>query len=218
MADPQTTETKRGFLTTTAIGGLLFLLPLIVIGALIGQVVPIVLTIAEFLGEFLPFRSPGGIALLVLLAIAVLLLICFAAGVLARRTIGKRISEGFERLLLLLFPRYTIIKDQMASSVGGHENRPRMKPVLVRLYGTLQIGLETERSDDGLVTVYLPGSPDPWSGRVVILTADEVEATDMKFGDAVATFEQLGRGSAALLAGTPAKAPRPEDTPGRSTT
>jgi hypothetical protein len=36
-----------GFLKTTAIGGLLFLLPLIIVGALIGQVVPIVMTVAE---------------------------------------------------------------------------------------------------------------------------------------------------------------------------
>ena len=39
------------FLRTTAIGGVLFLLPLIVLGALIGQVVPIVMSIAETLGE-----------------------------------------------------------------------------------------------------------------------------------------------------------------------
>ncbi len=72
------------FLKTTAIGGLLFLLPLIVIGALIGQVVPIVLSIAEVLGEYIPLKTAGGIGLLILLAVVVVLLLCFAAGLLAR--------------------------------------------------------------------------------------------------------------------------------------
>ena len=55
-----------GFLKTTAVGGLLFLLPLIVAGALIGQMVPIVQAIAEVIKKVLPgaFKTPGGIALL----------------------------------------------------------------------------------------------------------------------------------------------------------
>ena len=93
------------FLRTTAIGGLLFLLPLIVVGALIGQVVPIVLTIAESLGGILPgvVKTPGGISLLILLAIVVLLLLCFGAGILARKSFGRSLSEAFEKKLLLLF-------------------------------------------------------------------------------------------------------------------
>ena len=188
------------FLKTTAIGGLLFLLPLIVIGALIGQVVPIVLSVAEVLGEYIPLKTAGGIGLLILLAVVVVLLLCFAAGLLARWSLGKKISENFEKYLLLLFPRYGIIKDQMAGSIGGDETRPSMKPVLARLDDSLRMGFETERSDAGLVTVYLPGSPDPWLGTVVILSVDRVEPVDMEFGDAVTIFEQLGRGSAALLA------------------
>jgi hypothetical protein len=46
-----------GFLKTTALGGLLFLLPLIVIGALAGQAVPIVLTVADVFGKVIPVRS-----------------------------------------------------------------------------------------------------------------------------------------------------------------
>ncbi|MCH7728293.1 MAG: hypothetical protein IH991_17710 [Planctomycetes bacterium] len=106
------------FLKTTAIGGLLFLLPLIVIGALIGQVVPIVVTVADALGKIIPGETPGGIALIILLAIAIVLLLCFGAGLLARRSLGRRISQGFEKKLMLLFPRYSIFKDQLADQDG----------------------------------------------------------------------------------------------------
>jgi uncharacterized membrane protein len=186
------------FLRTTAIGGLLFLLPLIVVGALIGQVVPIVLTVAESLGEILPgfVKTPGGIALLILLAIAILLLLCFAAGILARKSFGRNLSEAFEKKLVLLFPRYAILKDQMADSIGGDQTTPQMKPVLVRFDDCMQVGFETERNEETqIVAVYLPGSPDPWAGKVVLVGVDRVKGLKTDFGSAVATCEQLGRGS-----------------------
>ncbi|MGI9471395.1 MAG: hypothetical protein ACR2NZ_07690, partial [Rubripirellula sp.] len=119
------------FLKTTAIGGLLFLLPLIVIGALIGQVVPIVTAVATALHEHIPVKTPSGIAFLIALSIAIVLLLCFGAGVLARWSFGKKISGAFEKKLTLFFPRYAILKDQMADSIGGDETRPVMKPILV---------------------------------------------------------------------------------------
>lgn len=190
------------FLRTTAIGGLLFLLPLIVIGALIGQVVPIVLTVAESLGEILPgfVKTPGGIALLILLAIAILLLLCFAAGILASKSFGRNLSEMFEKKLMLLFPRYAILKDQMADSIGGDQTKPQMKPVLVRFDDCMRVGFETERNDETqIASVYLPGSPDPWAGKVVLVGVDRVEALKTDFGSAVAICEQLGRGATRLL-------------------
>ena len=190
------------FLRTTAIGGLLFLLPLVVIGALIGQIAPIVMAVAETLGGFLPgfLKTPSGIALLIVLAIAILLLLCFAAGLLARRSFVSSLSRAFEKKLVLFFPRYAILKDQMADSIGGDENRPQMKPVLVRFDESMRIAFETERDDSARrVVVYLPGSPDPWAGKVVIVDADRVEPLDAEFGVAAATCEQLGRGSTKLI-------------------
>ncbi len=190
------------FLQTTAIGGLLFLLPLIVVGALIGQVVPIVLTIAGTLAKILPsfLKTSGGIALLILLANVILLSVFFTAGLLAQWSWGKRLSQVFEKNLVLLFPRYAILKDQMADSIGGDQAKAQMKPVLVHFDDALRIGFETERDEDAvLVAVYLPGSPDPWSGKVALISADRVEPLNANFREAVATCERLGRGSAALI-------------------
>lgn len=194
------------FLKTTAIGGLIFLLPLIVIGALIGQIAPIVMSIATSLAKVLPsfFKTPSGIGLLIALTIGVILLLCFGAGILARRSFIQRLGSAFEKQLAFFFPRYTILKDQMADSIGGEENRPQMKPVLIRFNDVMRIGFETERCDaQNLVTVYLPGSPDPWAGKTVIVDSGRVEPLKTEFGDAVATCEQVGRGSIKLIADLP---------------
>jgi hypothetical protein len=145
-------------------------------------------------------KTPGGISLLILLAIVILLLLCFAAGILASRSFGRNLSGAFEKKLLLLFPRYAILKDQMTDSIGGDQTKPQMKPVLVRFDDCMRVGFETDRNQEAqMVATYLPGSPDPWSGKVVLVSVDRVEALKADFGTAVATCEQLGRGSAVLL-------------------
>lgn len=191
------------FLKTTAIGGLLFLLPLIVLGALASQLAPVVTGIATFIqdhNEDLPFHTPTGIAFLTSLSIAVLLLMCFAAGMVAKWSIGQRLSGLFEKNLLMLFPRYAILKEQMADSIGGRDIRPQMKSVLVRLVDRRVIGFETDRSKDQKhVAVYLPGSPDTWAGQVAIVDSENVEPLSLDFGQTVSICEQLGRGSFARI-------------------
>jgi uncharacterized membrane protein len=190
------------FLRTTAIGGVLFLLPLIVVSILIGQVVPIVLSIAHALEKVLPdaIKTVGGISVLILLSVGILLVLCFAAGVLARISLSRRVSAAFEKKLVLLFPRYAIIRDQMVDTLGGGHARPQMKPVIVQHEGMKRIAFETERSDElRTVTVYLPGSPDPWAGSVAMFPADQVEPLEADFGKAVATCEQMGRGAMGLM-------------------
>jgi len=188
-----------GFLKTTAIGGLVFLFPLIVIGALLGQVVQIVLTVAVVLGEWIPVDTITGWALVLVLAVAVVLLCCFLAGLAARRSFAKRFSETIEKNLLLLFPRYAIFKDQLAGNIGGDETRPSLKPVTVECIDASRIAFEVERTDGGKVAIYLPGAPDPWSGSVVYMNADRVTPLEIDFAEAAATCERLGRNSIHLL-------------------
>ena len=207
-------KSKRfvNFCKTTAIGGLLFLLPLIVLGALIGQVAPLVVSIASAFNKNIPVKTGAGIAVLVALSIAVILLLCFAAGMFARWSIGKKISTAFEKKLALFFPRYSILKDQMADTIGGDETRPQMKPVLVVFDECQRIAFETERDEkQGLATVFLPGSPDPWSGKVVMLKLERVTRLDADFGHAAATCEQVGRGSIAMARQLPNPSARTSD-------
>ena len=79
-----------GFLKTTAIGGLIFLLPLMVIGALLGYVYNLVLMVYVPLQEVLQVESAFGFVLLFLLAIAILLVLCFFAGLAAQRALARQ--------------------------------------------------------------------------------------------------------------------------------
>lgn len=191
-------KTRRSiqFLRTTAIGGLLFLLPLIVVAALVSQVAPILLEVSTFLHDYLPDTNSIGISTIVSAVLALLVILCFIAGMIARWSISQRLTKLFEKNLLLLFPRYAILKDQMADTIGGEENRPDTQSVLVTLADRQMIGFESERSEDGQkVVVYLPGAPDTWAGSTIIVESSQVITLDRTFGETVSIHENMGRGS-----------------------
>ncbi len=189
-------------LKTTAIGGIFFLLPLVVVGALLGQLLQVVWIVARSINEYMPFKTAAGYGLLMAIALLVLLLLCFIAGIVARRSLGKRFTESIEKYLLMLFPRYAIFKEQLTGNIGGEVLHNQLKPVIVSLPEGQRLGMEVERGlvdDASRVTVFLPGSPDPWSGCVVIVESFRVKKLEIPFGEALATVEQLGRGSLKLL-------------------
>lgn len=201
-------ERHVGFLKTTALGGVVFLLPLIVVGWLVGQAAYFVWlavdAVREPLDSVLPFHSATSYTLLLLASLALVVLSCFGAGLLARRSIGKWFTGQAERYLLMLFPRYAVFKDQLTGNLGEGETRGRLKPVFVRWQGADRIGMEVERDRDA-VTVYLPTAPDPWTGEVVVLPTQSVQEFRGDVGEVMATFEQLGRGTQRYLAMNPPK-------------
>lgn len=209
---------------TTILGGVIFLLPFAIIVFLLGQIVQVIYSVAGQINSFVPQWSFGGVSLAVLLAALVLIVLCYAAGLAARRSLGRQFSAKVERNVLLFFPRYAIWKSQLASNFGADEGETALQPVLVEFDDAARIGFEIERAncpppasaaasdaatsqapgnadaDAGeTVTVYLPGSPDPWNGHVVHVSSRRVRPLAAKFGDATAVCESMGRGAGKML-------------------
>ncbi len=189
-----------GFLKTTAIGGLIFLLPIAVIAGLVGYVYNVVIAIYKPLKTYLPIDSAGGTAILFLIAVGILVMLCFLCGFLARRAIARKFSELVEKYLVMAFPKYAIYKDILAGNIGGDSQTPSLVPVTIQFDDAVRIGYEAGRTERGLVIVYLPGSPDPWIGSVALFEPDRVQSLDLEFSEASAICERLGRGSGQLLA------------------
>ena len=189
-----------GFLKTTAIGGLIFLLPLAVIGGLLGYVFNVVLLIYEPLKEYLPVSTAIGTAVLFLTAVGILVMLCFFCGLAARRAIARKFSQTIEKHLVMVFPKYAIYKDILAGNIGGDAHAPSLVPVTIQFDDTIRIGYEAGRTERGLVIVYLPGSPDPWMGSVALVESDRIQPLDIDFGETSGICERLGRDSRQLLA------------------
>ncbi len=185
------------FLKTTILGGLIFLVPMVALGLILGKAIGIMLVIAEPMANFIPLDAIGGVALANLIAAAIVLLLCFLAGLLARTTPARKLAESAESKILQKIPGYTLIKG-ITSNLHPEENA-KMTPVLVSLASTARIGLEVERVGDDEVAVYFPNSPNAWSGIVQIVPADQVKPLDKPMMSVIDHAEQLGRGTQDML-------------------
>ncbi len=189
-----------GFLKTTLLGGIVFMLPLAVVGWLLGQGAQIVWTVFSAVQQYVSDHQKdieayadldtGGYVSLFAASLVLMLGICFVAGMIARRSLGQWFTGRAERYLTMLFPRYAVFKDQLTGNLGGGT----LKPALVRIGPATRVGMEVERDSDGRVIVYLPNSPDPWTGTVQVVSAEDVTAISGEYIDVMTSFEQLGRG------------------------
>ena len=186
------------FVYSTFVGGVVFLLPLAVLAVIAAQVGPYVVAAGKVVGEWLPGEGRWTYAVVGAGFLAATLILCLVAGLLARWSLSRAIARRFERHLTFLFPRYAVYKDQIAGNLGGEFAAERFRAVLVPDAGGMRIGFEVERSESAVV-VYLPGSPDSWSGHVAFFTAADVKPIAGDVPECLMTLETLGRGGLTLL-------------------
>lgn len=202
---------QLSFLRATAIGGIFFLLPLAVLLFFLGQIAQVVFAVSvqvqPLLGDYLGINDATGYALVFAIAVLLIVLACFVAGILASRSVARQFTGWVEKYLLMMFPRYAIFKEQLSGNIGGDIAKNRLKPVKVHLEGYSRLAFEVERFPEDAsdasasVTLFLPGAPDPWSGTVIYTTGDRVEPVTAPFPDVLGAFEKLGTDTQKILQG-----------------
>jgi len=191
---------KRGgihFFKTTIIGGLLFLVPVVVLIIVLAKAADLMLLVAEPLADFVPLDTIAGVAVANIIAAFVVVLICFIAGLVARRAFFRTTVESLESKVLSKLPGYVLIKG-MLSGLQEHDTH-KLHPVLVSFNSAARIGLEIERLDDGRIVVMTPSSPNPWSGMVHIMAADRVQRLELPITAYMENVERFGQGTNELL-------------------
>jgi len=180
------------FLKSTALGGLVFLVPVVTLGAIVAWVVDSALKVVVPLFEWLPDKSVGGLSLTALAAVLGLVVSCFLAGLFAETAIIRRLGDRAERLALFV-PGYALMKTVGANLVGIESKRP-VKPVMVRLEASWQLGFLMELLPDARHVVFIPGVPRALVGTLHIVSADRVQVLAMSVSEALDTLSRLGVG------------------------
>lgn len=188
------------FLRTTLIGGLLFLVPVIVVVAVFGKALALTHKLMDPLAEYIPVESIAGMRTPLLLAIIVIVLFCFLAGLFARTALAQKFVVGLEEAVLSKIPGYEMLKST-GESILGVEDEEGHPVILVRLDDAWQIGLRIEELQNGLITVYIPGAPDARSGSVLFVTPDRVTLAGVSVAPTLKCLRGLGVGTRELLGG-----------------
>jgi len=195
------TENKSSIvavLKATLIGGVVFLIPAFLAFFVLGKIFNMLTSLARALGSRLGITTPLGGVLLDVAAIAVVLLVCLLAGLAARRASAQGLRNKVDQILLGSFPGYAFVKSLAENIQQGQELSTSFVPVLVRFDDFLQVAFETGRSPEGIVALYLPGAPNPWSGIMVFVLAERVRKMQVPVTEALKMIRALGKGSEAL--------------------
>jgi uncharacterized membrane protein len=205
-------ETLREFVKTTIIGGASFLLPVAIIIFVLSYALRLVRRIAEPISQSLHLDHlvGAGIGTVTILSVAVLVLISFAGGVVARTAAGRRITRWSESSFLGRFPHYQVLKS-MAEGLAHIENARGLKPVLVNIEDAWQIGYLLEQLENDWVAVFLPQAPSPMSGNVMYMPVGRVRPLDITMVQAMSIVKAMGVGSSAALRGVDLRLPSADD-------
>ena len=188
------------FLKTTLLGGVLFLVPIVLLAFVASKALAVVDDIVEPLAVLIPVETVGGVPMAKLLAGAAIVLFCFLAGLLAKTALAKKLVDWLEAAVLSNVPGYEVIKSMGESMVGIEKERAH-QAVLARIEEAWQIAFLVERIDGGYVVVFVPDAPNPWSGSVFFITEDRIKSLDLPRAQLLKCLNRLGVGSNSLFAG-----------------
>ena len=186
------------FTRMTLVGGILFLVPILVLVVILGKAYGFAHKIVMPLAAHLPIDSVIGLETPRLLAIGLLLLFCFLAGVFARTACARKIINWLETALLSNLPGYEFIKT-MSENFLAAEKEHAYPVVLARIEDSWQLGFLIERLEGGLCAVFVPGTPSPQSGSVYFMTEDRFRLTNLPATPVLKCLKRYGLGSNALL-------------------
>ncbi len=185
---------------TTVVGGILFLIPFFVILYALWEVFKIALRVVIPLAELMPFQSLVGLETPWVLALLLLISTCYLAGVIARTKMARRLIVRIETGVLSHLPGYSFMK-VVGEEFAGDEPNERYVAILVHFDDCKKLGCLVERLAEGYAVVYLPGSPKPWSGEIVVVEEQRVTLLTHSSRKLVQCLSRLGEGADSLLNG-----------------
>jgi uncharacterized membrane protein len=183
---------------TTVLGGILFLLPIALIVFLLGKALGFARSLSDPLVQAAGVTSVAGVATGTIVAIALMVLLSFGAGVFARTRLGEVAFKRLENSVLSLFPQWRMARGLIESFET--ETKSQIEVVLVRTDAGWCLGFVLEKPEGDWWTVFVPGSPQWTSGSVSFAHVDEVHPTGLTPAQAMLLLRRCGGGSANIRA------------------
>jgi uncharacterized membrane protein len=186
------------FLKTTVTGGIVFLLPLVIIISVLTKAHHFVSKLALPISHALPFKSVFGMATADLLANLALVLIAFLAGLLAKTEFGSSISKRVEHFILPKMPGYKLLK-RLTEDVQAEDSRGKWPVALANVHDVWLISFIVENHSDQMFTVFVPTSPNTSTGSVYFVAPQQLRPLKISAAAAIQCIKGLGVGSDDLL-------------------
>src|SRR6516225_9074889 len=134
-----------------------------------------------------------------LLALLLVLILCFVVGLLSRTRLGRAVREGLEHAVFEKLPGYTLFRS-LTMRIAGQTDDMAWKPALAEIEDALVPAFIIEELADGRYTVFVPSIPTPLAGTVYVLDRKRVHPLDVPFTQALQVVSRWGAGCQEMVA------------------
>ena len=181
------------FLKVTLVGGLLVVLPVWLSLLLLLKAINSALKLLQPIAKMVPqqFVHTDVVALCLLIAI------CFAVGLLTRTRFGQQIGDWLDEHVLGRIPGFRLIRG-MIRQFAGKRGEQSFQPALVEIEEALVPAFIVEKHADGQFTVFVSSSPTPMAGSIYILQPERVHPVDVPLHKAIVCVTKWGAGAAEM--------------------
>jgi uncharacterized membrane protein len=181
------------FLKVTLVGGLLVVLPVWLSLLLLLKAISSALKLLQPIAKMVPQQlvHPDMVALCLLIAI------CFTVGLLTRTRFGQQIGDWLDEHVLGRIPGFRLIRG-MIRQFAGKRGEQSFQPALVEIEEALVPAFIVEKHADGQFTVFVSSSPTPMAGSIYILQPERVHPVDVPLHKAIVCVTKWGAGAAEM--------------------
>jgi len=197
----------KDFLKTTIIGGMVFLVPLVVLVIVLRHAMRLAGPLAHAITARFPSHEIAGVAVASIVAALILVFLSFLAGLFARTRAGRRAKAWLEDSLLGRLPQYRLLKS-MADGLANIEDAHELTPVLISIGDGWQPGYQLEPMQAGWIAVFVPQAPTPMIGNILYMPAAKVRPANIRIGEAMKLVKCMGVGSSRAMQGVDLTPPR----------
>ena len=188
------------FFKTAAAGGLLVLLPVLLLCLILGEMLQLIVALATPIAGLLQKGGLEKVANPVFVALILLAGTSFVIGLIMHSKAGRQLGQWIEAATLKRLPVYRALKRLIRSFAGTEAGETFMPAMLEIDPGIQEIVYLVEETTDGLAAVLVPHAPTGFSGPVKIVDRKRLTLLDTNIGDLSRALSHWGVGTVSLAA------------------
>ena len=176
------------------VAGMIIVIPLYLVILLLLK------TVQSLVGLLRPLTAllPEGLAHETILALLLLLVVCFLTGFAVRTPKGRAWRARIGGPFFQKIPGFALFQG-LTEQLTGAGRETSWKPALVEIEDALVPGFIIEAIDEERLTVFVPSSPTPLAGAIYVLERARVHPVDVPLTHALKTVSQWGAGCKELV-------------------
>jgi len=190
----------RKFFINMFVGGLIVLLPIIVIIQIFKWFFSIFEEGSRPLTNYLMTLYSMSDATAIMFSMISVFAVLSVIGVLVRTRIGNGLYQFFEKHILFRIPGYKAIKE-ITDQISGKQKGLFRKVVLINLAdkGVFVTGFVVDEIGDSHSTVFVPCGPNPTTGFIYHVNNTDITDVDVSIETAMKTVISCGSGSSQFI-------------------